>query len=339
MLTRSYMMNHNNIVGQFIAWADQVQEATAAGKPYLLGEMASIGPQGLAGVSDVFGCALWSLDFFLYAATINITHVLMHMTDVGNQSMWQPIEVGGIDPWVRPVYYGHVVVDTLIGSANDTSIAEIDVTTQELQDYAGEASAYVIYRSNTIYATVLINMKEFNSTDTETSDTQLNFTVNIPPAYAGNNLTVLKLSAPGADSFKQVTWAGLDYQTDSGLPSVAATNDTTFVTVSAGGQFSVLVRDTQAVVVLFNSSAGVTLNTASAASSQGTSSSSENGNTTLLGPTNSTSGNSTDGSGGEGGSDSTKSAAFGRIMCNLPLMSVLCICTAMVLGANSFMFG
>jgi Glycosyl hydrolase family 79 C-terminal beta domain len=261
------------------------------------------------------------------------------MTDVGNQSMWQPIEVGGIDPWVRPVYYGHVVVDTLIGSANDTSIAEIDVTTQELQDYAGEASAYVIYRSNTIYATVLINMKEFNSTDTETSDTQLNFTVNIPPAYAGNNLTVLKLSAPGADSFKQVTWAGLDYQTDSGLPSVAATNDTTFVTVSAGGQFSVLVRDTQAVVVLFNSSAGVTLNTASAASSQGTSSSSENGNTTLLGTTNSTSGNSTDGSGGEGGSDSTKSAAFGRIMCNLPLMSVLCICTAMVLGANSFMFG
>ena len=258
-ITRQYMMNHGNIVSQFTAWATQQQQSVAAGKPYLLGEMAAIGPQGLAGITDVFGCALWALDFFMYAATINVTHVLMHMTDVGNQSAWQPITIGDIAPWVRPAYYGHIITSTLIGPNNDTTIAEIDIRSQQLQDYAGRASSYVVYRGDRIYATVLINMKEFNQSMTANETTALNFTIYIPPEYAGNNLTVYKLSAPGADSFKQVTWAGIDFQTDDGLPISAATNDTTFTTVSSEGTFSVLVRDTQAVVVVFDSSSGVIL--------------------------------------------------------------------------------
>ena len=265
-LTRAYMMNHGNMVSQFTSWASQVKQATAVGKPYLLGEMAAVGPQGLAGVTDVFGCAIFTLDFLLYTATLNITHVLFHMTDIGNQSAWQPITVGGIAPWVRPAYYAHIITSTLIGPSNDTRIAEIDVTSQLLQDYAGQASSYVVYRGNSIYAAVLINLKEFNSTATETSDTQLNFTLNVPPEYAGNNLTIYKLSAPGADSFKQVTWAGINYQTDDGVPIAGATNDTSFVTVSPDGQLSVLVRDSQAVVIHFNSS-GIILDQATSGTS------------------------------------------------------------------------
>jgi len=258
-LTRQYMMNHGNIVSQFTAWATQQQQSVNAGKPYLLGEMAAVGPQGLAEITDVFGCALWALDFFMYTASINVTRVLMHMTDIGNQSAWQPITVGDIAPWVRPAYYGHIVTSTLIGKNNDTTIAEIDIRNQELQDYAGLASAYVVYRGNQIYAAVVINFKEFNQTMTESSSTYLNFTLNVPPAYGGSNLTVLKLSAPGADSFKGVTWASLNFQTDDGLPAAASTNDTTFVSVSEAGQLSVLVRDTQAAVIIFDSSSPVIL--------------------------------------------------------------------------------
>jgi len=114
-LTRQYMMNHGNIVSQFRAWKTQQEQSVAAGKPYLLGEMAAVGPQGMGEITDVFGCALWSLDFFLYAASINVTRVLMHMTDLGNQSAWQPITIGNIAPWVRPAYYGHIITSTLIG--------------------------------------------------------------------------------------------------------------------------------------------------------------------------------------------------------------------------------
>lgn len=333
-LTRAYMMNHGNIVSQFTAWATQQQQSIAAGKPYLLGEMAAVGPQGLAEITDVFGCAIWSLDFFLYSATINVTRVLMHMTDIGNQSAWQPITIGDIAPWVRPAYYGHIVTSTLIGPNNDTTIAEIDIRSQELQDYAGSASAYVVYRGDQIYAAVVINLKEFNQTQTESSATQLNFTLNVPPAYAGSNLTVYKLSAPGADSFKGVTWAGLNFQTDDGLPTSAATNDTTFVTVSQGGQLSVLVRDTQAAVIVFDTSSPVILQSPSSPST-GTRPSSSAAAAPASKSTTAASGtpNSTTGTNSTSGSDPGSKSSGERI--GVPgvvfVVTSLCICMAIII--------
>jgi len=329
------MMNHGNIVSQFTAWATQQQQSIAAGKPYLLGEMAAVGPQGLAEITDVFGCALWSLDFFMYSATLNVTRVLMHMTDIGNQSAWQPITIGDIAPWVRPAYYGHIVTSTLIGPGNDTTIAEIDVRSQELQDYAGRASAYVVYRGNQIYAAVVINLKEFNQTMTESSSTQLNFTLNIPPGYAGNNLTVYKLSAPGADSFKGVTWAGLNFQTDDGLPTSAATNDTSFVTVSQGGHLSVLVRDTQAAVIIFNTSSPVILQSPS---SQSPGSSGTNPSSTAAATASSTSssasvaGSSSSAANSTSGSGSKSSAEKADVPGVVFLVTSLCVCMAIILN-------
>ena len=338
-ITRQYMMNHGNIVSQFTAWKTQQEQSIAAGKPYLLGEMAAVGPQGLALVTDVFGCALWTLDFFLYSATVNVTRVLMHMTDIGNQSAWQPGTIGDIAPWVRPSYYGHIITSSLIGPNNDTTIAEIDVRSQELQDYAGMASAYVVYRGNTIYAAVVINMKEFNQTDTESSSTQLNFTLNVPPAYAGSNLTVFKLSAPGADSFKGVTWAGINYQTDDGVPVAASSNDTTTALVSSSGQLSVLVRDTQAAVIIFDSSSPVILQTLT---SSGTSPSTTTSSQPSVSVT-TTASIATEGSSGvdpssradpgTGSSSSSSSSAGQRryVVGNVLLVSLLCICMAVIL--------
>jgi hypothetical protein len=323
-LTRQYMMNHGNIVSQFTAWQTQQQQSVAAGKPYLLGEMAAVGPQGLALVTDVFGCALWTLDFFLYSASINVTRVLMHMTDIGNQSAWQPGTIGDIAPWVRPSYYGHIITSTLIGPNNDTTIAEIDIRSQELQDYAGRASAYVVYRGKTIYAAVVINLKEFNQTDTESSSTQLNFTLNVPPAYAGNNLTVFKLSAPGADSFKGITWAGINYQTDNGLPIAASSNDTTTALVSSSGQLSVLVRDTQAAVIIFDSSSPVIL----APISSGTS---PTASTTTGGSSGGHSNSSADAGSGSSSSSSSSAAQRRYIAGNVIVISLLCICMAGIL--------
>lgn len=339
-ITRQYMMNHGNIVSQFAAWQTQQQQSIAAGKPYLLGEMAAVGPQGLALVTDVFGCALWTLDFFLYAASINVTRVLMHMTDIGNQSAWQPGTIGNIAPWVRPSYYGHIITSTLIGPNNDTTIAEIDVRSQELQDYAGRASAYVVYRGNTIYAAVVINMKEFNQTDTESSSTQLNFTLNVPPAYAGNNLTVFKLSAPGADSFKGVTWAGINYQTDNGVPVAASSNDTANVQVSSGGHLSVLVRDTQAAVIIFDSSSPVILTPTSSGSGTSPSSttissrpsaSTTTASTTTGGSSGGHPSSSADAGTGSSGSSSSSAAQRRYVVGNVIIISLLCMGMAVIL--------
>jgi hypothetical protein len=86
---------------------------------------------------------------------------------------------------------------------------------------------------------------------TESSPIHLNFTVNIPLRYSGDNLTIFKLSALGVDSFKGVTWAGFNFQMEEDLPVSTAPNNTTFTTASSYGQFSILGCDSKTVFVLF----------------------------------------------------------------------------------------
>jgi len=54
-LTLDFLMDLSQTPTQFAAWADNTRQAAATGKPYYLREMASVGPVGLTGISDVFG--------------------------------------------------------------------------------------------------------------------------------------------------------------------------------------------------------------------------------------------------------------------------------------------
>jgi hypothetical protein len=99
---------------QFAYWAKQVNIAIKTGLPYVLREMSSIGPIGMPGVSDTFGASLWTLNFFLYAASLGISSVQMHMTDNSNASAWSPIPIYGHDTsFVRPQYYSSVTATEL----------------------------------------------------------------------------------------------------------------------------------------------------------------------------------------------------------------------------------
>jgi hypothetical protein len=54
-LTLDFFMDLSQTPQQFEAWVTQQAQAAATGKPYYLREMASVGPVGLTGISDVFG--------------------------------------------------------------------------------------------------------------------------------------------------------------------------------------------------------------------------------------------------------------------------------------------
>ena len=233
-LTRTYLLNHQNIVSQFASWKTQIQQSNAQNTSYVLGEMAAVGPQGLANVTDVFASAIWGADFFLYAASINCSRVLMHMTDIGLQSAWQPITIGGVAPQVRPLYYAHVVMCQLFG----TSKANV----MELVTPDPQTSAYAIYHEK-LTALVFINLKEFNSSGTPGYQT---FTAMTNSSEA----TVLRLTSPGADARTNITWAGFNFQTADGRP-VASYNDSQ--TVVLNGSVSVNVRDTELAVVFLDS--------------------------------------------------------------------------------------
>ena len=115
---------------QFTAWAAQVAEATAAGYPYYLREMGMVGPIGLAGVTNTFAASLWTLNFFLYAATLGIAQVNFHMTKDSNASAWQPIPWPPYSPVlaVRPAYYAFAAMAQIIGRECSTQIAPLAIT-------------------------------------------------------------------------------------------------------------------------------------------------------------------------------------------------------------------
>ena len=52
--------------------------AASARVPFVVGEANSVSCGGLRGVSDVFGAALWALDFLLGCAALNASQVNMH---------------------------------------------------------------------------------------------------------------------------------------------------------------------------------------------------------------------------------------------------------------------
>jgi hypothetical protein len=230
---------------QFAAWVSQIQQAEATGYPYALREMGVVGPIGLADVTDIFGAALWSLNFFLYAATLNITSVQMHMTDNSNASAWQPIEYYGNQPFVRPNYYAFAAFDQLIGPTCQAQIGGYIISNPPAA-YGGRIAAYSVYQAGTLASIVLINSNPANVS--MVNKPSLTWDLSLPTQFAGQDLYLHYLTNDGADAKHGTTWNGVSYE-ESGDGTPTLVNDTvSTVRIGNDGSVSVVVRDSQAVV-------------------------------------------------------------------------------------------
>jgi hypothetical protein len=240
---------------QFTYWAKQVNIALKTGMPYVLREMSSIGPIGMPGVSDTFGASLWTLNFFLYAASLGISSVQMHMTDNSNASAWQPIPMYGHDTsFVRPQYYAHAAVAQLIGNGNGTTQISA-IKTSPGSAYQGRIRMYSTYANNNLQSVVMINSMEVNSSEAKNSYT---FNLNLGSANANKNVYLSYLTAPGAESQSEVTWNGMSYDDVTGNSTLVDDSENKF-TLDGSGKLSVQVRDSQAVVANIGSKLGVNL--------------------------------------------------------------------------------
>ncbi|KAF2145828.1 glycoside hydrolase family 79 protein [Aplosporella prunicola CBS 121167] len=266
-LTLEWMMTLSNTVDQFKYWATQIGIALKTGLPYYLREMQSVGPTGMQGVSDTFGAALWNLNFFLYAASLNISSVEMHMTDNSYAAPWQPVDRNGISQHVRPVYYAYAAMAQLIGSGNGTTqIAPLD-TDGVPNDYGNYVRMYAGYGSGELTSVVLINSKMANSSDTNKGSLDFDITFS---GHGGETVHLAYLTAAGAESNSNVTFNGLSFESSGdGTPTTADGTDHT-VTLDKDGKGTISVRDTEAVVAYVGAKLG-----SNAVSTNGTSSSSK----------------------------------------------------------------
>ncbi|KAF2645500.1 hypothetical protein P280DRAFT_465320 [Massarina eburnea CBS 473.64] len=239
-ITLDNLMDLDATDTQFAYWAKQVKVAIGTGVPYVLREMSSIGPIGMHGVSDTFGAALWTLNFFLYTATMNVSSVQMHMTDNSNASAWQPITVNGQKPFVRPQYYAHAAVHQIIGNGNGTTqLGQLD-TSKVSGDYKGRIRAYTAYANGNIQSAILINSKP-------STQNSYAFNLNFGAENKGKTIYLSYLTADAADSFSGTTWNGMQFDDTTGNASIVDDSLNT-QTLSDSGQVTISVRDSQAIV-------------------------------------------------------------------------------------------
>ncbi|KIX07023.1 uncharacterized protein Z518_04999 [Rhinocladiella mackenziei CBS 650.93] len=252
-LTQYHFMTLSTTNDQFAAWEEQIQQALNTGYPYALREMGVVGPIGMDDITDVFGASLWTLNFLFYAATLNISSVQMHMTDNSNASAWQPVELYGNPPFVRPNYYAFAAFDQTIGPTCQAQVG--GYVFHEFPDpYGGRIAAYSVYQDGTLASIVLINSNPANVS--ETNKPTLTFELSLPTQFAGEDLYLAYLTNDGADAKHGTTWDGVSYE-ESGDGTATRVNDTAVrVTIGDDGSVDVPVRDTQAVVANIGSPIG-----------------------------------------------------------------------------------
>lgn len=229
---------------QFLNWVTQSQQAFTTGHTYVLREMASVGPVGQQGISDVFGATLWTLNFFLYTASINISSVEMHMTDNSYAAPWQPIEMNNSPPHVRSTYSAFAAMAQLIGGGCTTQVAQMTIS-QSPAGYPNRLAAYTTYQEGQAAAFVLMNTALSNASNTSPGSVSFDLSL---PALAGQTLYLSYLTAPGADSLDNTTWNGMSYTVNANGVPANVVNDTRPVQIGSNGAVSIPVRDSQAVI-------------------------------------------------------------------------------------------
>ncbi|KAI1269523.1 glycoside hydrolase family 79 protein [Xylariaceae sp. FL1019] len=255
-ITLAQLTQFQTTEAQFTGWAEQVQQAHDTSHPYALREMGIVGPVGLTGVTDVFGAALWTLNFLLYTASLGVESVQFHMTDNSAASAWQPIEIQGVQPFVRPVYYGVAAFAQTIGAIGcGARVWQYPPATISVPaGYTGYVRAYAVYDDNALSSIVVINGQPSNISisNKQSLDVQLQ----LPTSSVDQAIHLAYLTASGADATDGTTWNGLSYElSPDGTPTVVSQSDNALY-VDKDGKATFSIRDTQAIVGTFGQKLG-----------------------------------------------------------------------------------
>ncbi|KAJ5939579.1 hypothetical protein N7466_002713 [Penicillium verhagenii] len=198
------LMNHTNIVDNLELQIQRMKNIAHIGHPYTLGETNSIANQGRNGETNVFGDALWVVDFSLWAAANNIKRLNFHQGLNYRYASWQPISSEGQPPTTRPPYYGHIMVATAIGHSDNSRIVNIPLQNDT-------EAAYGIYEGDQLSKLVVVNLNAFNQSTTADRPSR-DYEFKIPSHH--QQATLKRLIAPGSDALTNITFGGVSYDYD-----------------------------------------------------------------------------------------------------------------------------
>ncbi|CAI7610721.1 unnamed protein product [Penicillium glandicola] len=231
------LMNHTSIVHNLGLQIKRSENLAYLGLPYTLGELNSIANQGRNGETNVFGDALWLVDFSLWAAAHGIKRLQFHQGLNYRYASWQPIESNGIPPTTRPPYYGQIMVANAIGQSKNTRIVNIPLSEET-------ESAYAIYNGDRLSKLVVTNLRAFNQTTSDRPSREYKF--HVPAQH--KSARIERLTGPGSDALANITFGGIsyDYALKEGKPVQQYSNEKTRI---RNGLLTIEVPDSSAVLL------------------------------------------------------------------------------------------
>ena len=251
------LMNHTNIAN-IIAFrtglAGQLEDIVDI--PFAITEVNSILNVGVPGLTDVFGAALWAMDFQLWAAqTGTINRLFMQQGYEFPYASWAPVTATGEPVAGFPVsdfpiatrapYYGDIASATALGDAtnNNVSVIAVPIGTNETD------SGYAVYENGKIARLVALNLLEWNATTTPRPNATYTFA--IEDLSDSCNATVSRLIADSSNDKSGITLNGYSYDQDlnNGLPVKQAGIPSDETVIVEGGKITLTVPQASAAIV------------------------------------------------------------------------------------------
>ena len=240
MSLQSTLMNHSAVVKSISSHVKLAQNLNAySSAPYVMGETNSLSGGGASGLSDVFGAALWVVDYTLWQAVQNIQRVHFHQSTGSPYAAWWPTG----PPTTCAPYYGNIMVAAAVGSTANTSIAYLDLGSDD-----GTLSAYQLYEDGELARVVVLNLVEY----TTGSGTRATKTITLTVPTCVTEARVERLTAAGADVKTNISFGGVsfDYELAEGKPVVVnETASQEVVKVSTPGTLKISIQDSEGVLL------------------------------------------------------------------------------------------
>ncbi|KAI5358919.1 putative glycosyl hydrolase, all-beta, glycoside hydrolase superfamily, beta-glucuronidase [Septoria linicola] len=217
--------------------------------PFILGEGNSLARQGIGGLSNSFGAALWGLDYGLTLVSSGIGRWHMHQGTNYRYQAWQPIETRNATRGTKAPYYGNIATSAFLGDLTKSRPQVVDLGLQRFDE-----SAYASYVNGKLAKIAVINLREYNASADNASKTSAgrpskSYTFQLPRYCRG--ASVQRLSANGSDAIRGVTFDGFSYaaELNEGRP-VRLNNVTRGESVAVRkGELTIQVPNSGAVIL------------------------------------------------------------------------------------------
>ncbi|CAM1507950.1 Fc.00g047980.m01.CDS01 [Cosmosporella sp. VM-42] len=194
----------------------------------------------VAHLSRSLGSAVWTVDWMLYAMTLNITGVNMQQGSHMAFAEWVPSSLQG-------GWYGHVFVTDFIGNDTSNQLQVKELKTIRKQSGNPHLVGYAGFEHGNLAKVALLNLQRWGGKP-EGPRPSAEVSLELTGVPDGTAATIRRLTGPNSIALSNITWAGLDWPRSKDGAETKV-KDNTVTKKVRNGKLDVVVNATEAILV------------------------------------------------------------------------------------------